>query len=300
MALNKCGNVVTNPQGRELVEHGTSLFPIACYDDNLTEMTVPWHWHDELETIVIETGTAIVSVDGHDYTVKQGNGFFVNAGALHGVWTADSDGCRLHSIVFHPRLVGGSLDSIFWQKYLQPLLSDTACRCFFLEEKTSWNGEVLQAIKNAWRICVSEPAGYEFEVRNILSKLIFLLAEHHTSPQKSPSAKLLRDTERIKLMLQYVQDHYNEELSTAKIAQSAAISESECLRCFRSMIGTTPIQYTKQLRIQKAVELLESTDQKVADIGALCGFQEMSYFAKSFREIKGCTPSIYRKQYKGS
>ena len=66
------------------------------------------------------------------------------------------------------------------------------------------------------------------------------------------------------------------------------------------MIGTTPIQYTKQLRIQKAVELLESTDQKVADIGALCGFQEMSYFAKSFREIKGCTPSIYRKQYKGS
>ena len=102
----------------------------------------------------------------------------------------------------------------------------------------------------------------------------------------------------MKMMLQYVQDHYQEELSTAKIAQSAAVSESECLRCFRCVIGTTPIQYTKQLRIQKAAELLESTDEKVSDIGALCGFQEMSYFAKSFREMKGCTPREYRKRHR--
>lgn len=297
MALSKC-DIIINQQGRELLEHGTSLFPIACYDDNLAEMAVPWHWHDELEAIIIEIGTVTVSVDGNDYTVQQGDGFFINTGALHGVWAACSGNCRLHSLVYHPRLVGGSLDSIFWQKYLQPLLLNTGCRCLFLDHEVPWNREVLQTIKDVWQVCVSEPSGYEFEVRNILSKQIFLLAEHYTVPQKSPSAKSLRDTERMKLMLQYIQDHYQEELSTAKIAQSAAVSESECLRCFRCMIGTAPIQYTKQLRIQKAAELLESTDEKVSDIGALCGFQEMSYFAKSFREMKGCTPREYRKRHK--
>ena len=62
------------------------------------------------------------------------------------------------------------------------------------------------------------------------------------------------------------------------------------------MVGTTPIQYVKQLRIQKAAELLASTDQRIADIGAACGFQEMSYFAKTFRELKGRTPSRYRAE----
>ena len=100
-------------------------------------------------------------------------------------------------------------------------------------------------------------------------------------------------------MLQYIQSNYAEDLSTENIARSAAISGSECLRCFRTMVGTTPIQYVKQLRIQKAAELLASTDRKIADIGALCGFQEMSYFAKTFRTLKGCTPREYRTRKQG-
>lgn len=96
-------------------------------------------------------------------------------------------------------------------------------------------------------------------------------------------------------MLQYIQERYSGELTLAGIAESAAVSENECLRCFRSMIGCTPIQYVKQVRIQKAAELLSSTNRKISDIGAECGFQEMSYFAKTFRELKGCTPGEFRK-----
>ena len=66
MALSACGPVSTDQQGRELVEHGTALFPVACYHDNISEAGVPWHWHDELEVLVIETGSARVSVNGTD------------------------------------------------------------------------------------------------------------------------------------------------------------------------------------------------------------------------------------------
>ena len=73
------------------------------------------------------------------------------------------------------------------------------------------------------------------------------------------------------------------------------LSESECLRCFRSSIGMPPIQYVKRYRVQKAAELLTSTDQKIAEIGAQCGFQDTSYFTRTFREIKGVTPGEYRE-----
>lgn len=295
MALSICKSVA-NQQGRELLEHGTTLFPIACYYDDFSTDIVPWHWHDELEVVIASTGNVVVAVDGEKYVIKQGGGCFINSRALHRTYSENGEDCKLHSLVFHPRLVGGSMDSIFWQGYLQPILSDMSFRCICFDQKIPWNREAIQAGEYVWQKCVNEPPGYEFAVRTALSKLIFLLVQHRPIIRKDPSEKSLRDAERIKVMLQYVQDNYGEALTVAQIAHSAAISESECLRCFHTMIGVTPIQYVKQFRVRKAAELLESTDQKVADIGALCGFQEMSYFAKTFRQFKGVTPSEYRNR----
>lgn len=295
MALSVCGPISTDQQGRELVEHGTTLFPVACYHDNISQAYVAWHWHDELETLVVEAGTARVFVNGTDHLVKRGEGFFVNAGALHGVWPEGEETCLLRSVVFHPRLVGGSVANIIWQKYLEPLLSDPCRPCVHFANVQEWEGSASKVIQEAWQVCVSEREGFEFEVREQLSRLIFLLAKNCPAAEKKPSEKTLRDGERIKIMLQYIQEHYGGELTLAKIAESASVSENECLRCFRSMIGSTPIQYVKQLRVQKAAKLLVSTNRKISDIGAECGFQEMSYFAKTFRELKGCTPGDFRK-----
>lgn len=296
MTLHVCESNLTDEQGRELTEHGTALFPVACYHDNISEKAVSWHWHVELELLMVETGTARVSVNGTDRTVKRGEGVFINTGLLHGAWPEGGETCCLYSMVFHPRLVGGSVDSILWQKYMEPLLSDP-CRPFVhFTNVLQWEKDASNAIQAAWRACVSEMEGFEFAVREHLSRLVLLLTKNCPAAEKKPTEKILRDGERIKGMLQYIQEHYHEELTLAKIAGSAAVCESECLRCFRSMIGSTPIQYVKQIRIQKAAELLTTTNRKISDIGAACGFQEMSYFAKTFRELKGCTPGQYRNR----
>jgi len=294
MVLANCGAQV-NAQGRELAEHGTSLFPIACYYDRMAQDVVPWHWHDEWEAAVIEQGIAIISVDGQNHVMGPGEGIFINASTLHSVWDKGNTDCQLRSIVFHPRLVGGGIDSVFWQKYVQPVLSNAGLRYVLFAPGTPWNEDAVRYILEAWTACVEEPAGYELRVRSVLSELAFLLVSHCSADQTQPTEKALRSEGRVKAMLRYIQEHIQEELTIANIAQSAAISESECLRCFRGMLGTTPIRYVRQLRIQRAVELLESTNLKIAEIGTLCGFQEMSYFSKSFRDAKGCTPKEYRQ-----
>lgn len=294
MALSACNSIDTDAKGRELVEHGTALFPVACYHDDLSEKPVSWHWHEELEAFVVERGTARVCVGGASHIVRQSEGCFINTGALHGVWPVGGDGCVLQSVVFHPRLVGGSVDSILWQKYLTPLLGDQALPYVHLNASDPWLRAASNAICEAWQFCAGEPEGFEFAVRSRLSDLIFLLAKNCPAAEQRPTEKALRDGARIKQMLQYLHAHESEPLTLASIAASAAISKNECLRCFRSMLSCTPIQYLKQVRIQKAAELLSSTDRKISDIGAACGFQEMSYFAKAFREQTGCTPGGYR------
>ena len=77
-------------------------------------------------------------------------------------------------------------------------------------------------------------------------------------------------------MLQYIQEHFPEALTVSHIAASAGVSESEALRCFRATIGVPPVHYLRQYRIRQAASLLISDSRSVAEIGALCGFEDAS------------------------
>lgn len=294
MAIAECISTV-DPSGRELVVHGTAAFPIACYHDDLCRSEVPWHWHEELEAAIITEGRAIIASGREKYVLNPGEGIFINSGVLHGAWHADTPVCRIHSLVFHPRLVGGSLDSVFYQDYVRPLTENATLEDVFLAPGVVWQQEALSAMETAWQACFREDAGYEFRVRSALSELVWLLHSNLPGKRGVSDAHSGRSAERIKAMLSYIHLNYAGELSTRQIAASAMISESECLRCFRSTIGTTPIQYVKQYRIQQAAQLLSTTQERVSDIASRCGFQDMSYFTRSFREIKGCVPTEYRK-----
>ena len=295
MAIIPCNTTIDSTR-RELIEHGTIAFPIACYHDDLRKGEVPWHWHEELEAAIITEGSAVVAAGSEKYIIGKGEGFFIHSGILHGCWDLDDSACRFHSIVFHPRLVGGSPESVFHQNYIKPLLENHTLESIHLKPAIPWQANLLNAIESTWQAGVQEEKGYEFKVRNSLSEIIFLLQSNIPAANRQFTAKEARNGDRIKSMLQFIHDHCTEEMTIAKIAESAAISESECLRCFRGTIGITPIQYVRQYRIQRAAQLLSDTDERISDIALQCGFQDMSYFTKTFREMKGCTPTRFREK----
>ena len=171
------------------------------------------------------------------------------------------------------------------------------CQCLRLDKGIPWQRNVLDVLEKAWQTCAQEPAHYDIKVRYTLSTAIALIAEHMISIQTDISPKHLRDSERIKTMLQYIMDNYGEAIDTTAIARSASVSESECLRCFRAAIGTTPIRYLREYRIEQAANRLANSQASIADIAAGCGFQDISYFTKIFREMKGVTPKVYQKEH---
>ena len=142
-----------------------------------------------------------------------------------------------------------------------------------------------------------EPFDFENRVRYHLSSALRLLSTQCVGGRTKVSEQERIAAERMKQMLRYVEEHYSEELTVEKIAASVALSESACLRSFRQLLGITPIQYVKQFRVEKAAELLRSTRLKTGEIGMECGFADGSYFIKTFREIKHCTPREYRIKF---
>lgn len=85
MAVQVCNIVVASSEGRELAQHGSPMFPIACYAEDMMADSVAWHWHEEFEYILSEKGILCVDVNKTRVRLNQGEGIFVNSGALHAV-----------------------------------------------------------------------------------------------------------------------------------------------------------------------------------------------------------------------
>lgn len=290
-------DIMADAGGRELVQHGSALFPIACYAEDLESYSVAWHWHEEFEYILAAKGPLTVGVNKTRLLLQTGQGLFVNSGVLHAVEQAEKGGAMLHSGVFHPRLVGG-MDTIFWQKLIRPLLQPGASAFLLLDGAEPWQGQVLRNLEETWQAVAQEPEDYENRVRYLLTGALHLVVAHCPARECKASQQEQVASERMKQMLRFVEEHYAEELTVERIADSVALSESACLRSFRQLLGTTPIQFVKQYRIEKAAELLLTTRLKAGEIGAECGFADGSYFIRTFRELKHCTPKEYRERFK--
>lgn len=96
----------------------------------------------------------------------------------------------------------------------------------------------------------------------------------------------------------YINQHYSEDISLKELAKQHRYSSSHVIRCFNEAYGISPIQYLKQVRIQKAMKLLSSTDMSVQDAGHEVGFHIPSYFIRQFKKETSLTPLQFRIRYR--
>lgn len=289
--------VRTDRNGMELIEHGTALFPLDSIYDNFSIMdTVAWHWHTELEIGVLLKGKLQVAIDTEKCELEEGDGFFINSEVLHAAYDQDHTGCILRSVVFHPRLVGGNKDSIFFQRYVEPLIGNDGFKGMVFRQENGQHAEQIQNLQKVIALCDEKLIGYELLARSSLSEIILYLFTIQNHVLREISETDRRNELRFREMLQLIENKYFDAITLQELADAAFISKTECIRCFKTITGRTPIQYLVEYRIQKAAELLISTDMNVSKIGERCGFLEMSYFSRCFRRHYAMTPSEYRKK----
>ena len=96
----------------------------------------------------------------------------------------------------------------------------------------------------------------------------------------------------------YFKDHYNEEISIEQYAASRNMSTSWFSKCFREIVGVSPMKYLLDQRIRNAQILLETSDLTITEIAHSLGYENPMYFSRVFRKVKGQSPTKYRKTYR--
>ena len=93
----------------------------------------------------------------------------------------------------------------------------------------------------------------------------------------------------------YIADHLHEDLSRGEIAASVYLNSDYLSHLFHEKTGLSLSAYIQQLRMEKAMRLLTQSGESVSSIAAKCGFSNIPYFSKQFKNFTGKTPNEYRK-----
>ncbi len=96
--------------------------------------------------------------------------------------------------------------------------------------------------------------------------------------------------------IRYMEKNYDKPLTLTILANEVSLNYAYFSSIFKSRTGVGAISYLQNLRLQKAKELLISTDDRVFEIAHKTGFPDERYFEKLFKQAEGVTPSEYRRQ----
>ena len=288
--------IITNQFQKELKQHGNEQFPFLVSYQKLSEYesgSFMWHWHPEIEITYVQKGTMCYKVNHMVYHLKEGDIVFNNSGALHSGTMENQKDCAYMPVTFDSRLIYGFFQSTVNSKYVDPVIQDSMLPAICIDQSEPWHKPFREYLLRIIDLDEKKPDFYELDITICLQSIWRLLLEHITyEPQASRENSLEYD--RIKKILSYIEENYQNKITLNDIAGHIHLCESECTRLFKRHMNTTLFAFLQEYRIERSLEFLQA-DLPVSAVADKAGFSDPNYYSKVFAKIKGCSPREYRK-----
>jgi AraC-like DNA-binding protein len=134
--------------------------------------------------------------------------------------------------------------------------------------------------------------GFGVMATTTLLQLATFLSRCYGQSRNPQSKSLLRIAEAIS----HIESNYTESITLDDLIEISGMSRRNFLRTFETTMGAPPIKYLIRLRVRRACQLLQQTNESVTSIALSVGFSDSNYFSRQFRLITGSSPREFRKQ----
>lgn len=233
------------------------------------------HWHGSVEFLYFLEGRARVTLSDKTFEAEKDNVVVVNSGIIHSLHPLTD------KVIYHCLIVDQEFCSTIGVRlqelYLKELITDEHVNRFFRKIVREYD---------------SKDTYYKPSVRALITSLLIYLCRNRALLQKEapksieqPKIKITKDA------IEYIRRNYTSECSTSEIGQAIGVSLFHLCRCFKEVTGVTIISYLNLLRCDSAKTLLATGNYSVSEAAMMSGFQNMSYFTKTYKQYKGCIPS---------
>lgn len=287
---------MSNPIQEKIV-HGEKLFPFASYE--FTPAFPPElfsaHWHSDYEIIYMQKGAVTFGINGISYPLSAHQALMVNPYQIHYSVTANTPDFCFTSIVFGDSLVFPSTESCIYTRYIHPSAREYIRFFPLLTPETASGADSLEHIDKICLLAKSRPLCYELEVQILLLSVFCNLLRAGTYDMEIRED--FHTLSYVQELLYLLRKNFAEDIKLETLTSNMNISYEHLCRSFKKIVGKSPKKFLNDLRIQHAVYLMKASEhQAIAEIAEACGFTDMSYFAKCFRQKTGRTPSEFRNR----
>lgn len=275
----------------EKKQHGTLNFPVAYYDvdSRLSPYVMPLHWHKEWELIYVTDGNIDFIINGEHLTAHVGDAILMGGGTLH---SASAEACSyqclnfgLHELVLNVLSVREAFRLFYRNVYIPRTLytpSDSDICAIVREIFSAFDGKCSESF------CRMSTLG------NVTRLFAYILENKYYREDSENTSGTFEKINTLKQVLEYIETHFSEEIKLSTLAEIVGMNQNYFCRFFHSLTQQTPMSYVALYRIEQAENMLFASNMSVTEIAFRCGFNDVGYFIKCFRKVKGCTPKQFR------
>lgn len=282
---------VSDDRENELFAPNSSLR--LWYNDSM--LSYAPHWHGACEMIAVTEGNYLVTVSGQTYELSPGDMFLIPSGEPHSL-TAPSRGARFVFLFEFNQILAIKGASYLTSLMSRPLLINrSTCPRIYAEESNLFA-----------TICAEYLNDDSLRDITIYSRLLtfFITYGRDRLHCDNPSAALQvphysgrNYTERFNAVFSYLDRHFAEDLTLEDVAAVAGFSKFHFSRTFKQLSGSNFYEYLCHRRIKSSENLLMQPGLSISQIALQSGFSSVSTFNRTFKKMKGCTPTQYRGMF---
>ena len=276
---------------KENKPHGTKDDPFSTYHIKNAgrSFQIPVHWHDELEIIYVKSGFLTVSISGESYIGKPGDAFVVSPGNLH-LMGSDTGAVDYYTFLFPLKNLSFRADDLLEDKLLEPLNSGHLMINPRINDTAKELCEQLIEVYAAKNDESESQLTAQIKTKIILLQFILEMWKKGFIIENDTSGRNTVEKE----MVSYIQQNYTGKISLKEFGEQFHLSEKYISRYFKEHFHITLSQYVTYLRLEHAKQLLQDTDIPVTEVAMQSGYQNVSYFIRSFKKTYEISPLKYR------
>ena len=259
------------------------------YNRNLSSNMPRPHFHENYEIYYLISGRRRYFIENEIYDVYPGDMILIPEMQVHKVWNTPDVGPN----EYHERFLLTPRKEDIPEKYL-PCFNTHLYRLPEDAKKTILDCfHTLQANSNKID---------EYTEDYNLANLVKILCTLARLPESSKHTSLLSKNDILmQEAAQYIRTNCSEQLTLNELAKKYSFSKEYFSTIFKETTGFGFNEYLNQMRVSKAIELLNSTSLSITEISVECGFNDSNYFATVFNKIVGTSPNLFRpKRVKGN
>jgi len=245
------------------------------------------HIHNECEICMIKSGKKIFYIQNEEFILNEGDIIFVNGNVPHK--TKNFEGSESFLM---------QCKNIYYKEN-----SNNNISCFLMRKdedfaiirKNDDTGKKLSFLfDEIYREHKEKGINYELFIRSYVMQ-VFAILYRQGILKDAVSFFDEKSIKRIFPALEFVETHYNEEITLDDASAILNVDKSHFCRLFKKATDSSFVQYLNFVRIQKAEKLLTETSKSILEISHEVGFSSPAYFTEIFRNVMNCTPRFYRK-----